>query len=95
MKIDEIKDHLEEVRGVCADYARDMDHLDKENIWHGYAESMDEAMDILERYKRIQEIVNNADNIIVGIYSVTIIEGYRDIYDMIKEECADGSEKES
>lgn len=91
MKIDEIKDHLEEVRGVCADYARDMDHLDKENIWHGYAESMDEAMDILERYKRIQEIVNNADDIIAGIYSVTIIEGYRDIYDMIKDEFMGGA----
>ena len=92
MEIDEIKDYLEEVRGVCADYARDMDHLDKENIWHGYAEAMDEAMDILERYKRIQEIVNNADNIIAGIYSVTIIEGYRDIYDMIKDECLGGKE---
>lgn len=90
MKIDEIKDHLEEVRGVCADYARDMDHLDKENIWHGYAEAMDEAMNILERYKRIQEIVNNADDIIAGIYGVTIIEGYRDIYDMIKDECMRG-----
>ena len=91
MKIDEIKDHLEEVRGVCADYARDMDHLDKENIWHGYAEAMDEAMNILERYKRVQEIVNNADNIIAGIYSVTIIEGYRDIYDMIKDEFMGGA----
>lgn len=90
MKIDEIKEHLEEVRGVCADYARDMDHLDKENIWHGYAEAMDEAMNILERYKRIQEIVNNADDIIAEMYSVTIIEGYRDIYDMIKDECMRG-----
>ena len=95
MKIDEIKERLEEVRGVCADYARDMDHLDKDNIWHGYAEAMDEAMDILERHKRLQEIVNNADDIIAGMYSVTIIEGYRDIYDMIKDECVRSDENDT
>lgn len=45
-----------------------------EELWEAY-----------HKYKKIKNIVKHADDYIEEIYSCVIIEGYKDIFDLIKE----------
>ena len=45
----------------------------------------DELWQVYDKYKKIKHIVINADDYIKNTYSAVIIEGYKDVFDLIKE----------